>query len=73
MKIHISETSKLLLDKLGGFRCDYRGVFGIEVRISFCINVNVYSNYHIDVILYNIDSYFSICRISSLKWRRSGL
>ena len=31
MKIHISETSKALLDKVGGFRCDYRGTLDIGV------------------------------------------
>ena len=31
MRIHISDTTKHLLDKLGGFRCDYRGLFDIEV------------------------------------------
>ena len=33
MKIHISETSKFLLDKVGGFRCDYRGTLDIGVSL----------------------------------------
>ena len=32
MKIHISGTSKDLLDKVGGFRCEYRGVLDLGVR-----------------------------------------
>ena len=31
MKIHISEESKKLLDKVGGFRCDYRGTLELGV------------------------------------------
>ena len=31
MKIHISGTSKDLLDKVGGFRCEYRGVLDLGV------------------------------------------
>ena len=31
MRILISETTKHVLDKLGGFRCDYRGILDIEV------------------------------------------
>ena len=30
-KIHISEESKKLLDKVGGFRCDYRGTLELGV------------------------------------------
>ena len=32
MKIHISGTSKDLLDKVGGFRCEYRGILDLGVR-----------------------------------------
>ena len=37
MKIHISQTSKTLLDKVGGFRCDYRGSLDIGVSLSIFI------------------------------------
>ena len=30
-RIHISATAKELLDKVGGFRCEYRGVLDIGV------------------------------------------
>ena len=30
-RIHISDTTKHLLDKLGGFRCEYRGVLDLGV------------------------------------------
>ena len=30
-KIHISVDTKLLLDSIGGFRTDYRGLFEIQV------------------------------------------
>ena len=33
MKIHISDTTKQLLDKLGGFRCEYRGILDLGVRL----------------------------------------
>ena len=33
MRIHVSETTKHLLDKVGGFRCDYRGIFDLEVTL----------------------------------------
>ena len=32
MRIHISSESKKLLDKVGGFRCDYRGTLDLGVR-----------------------------------------
>ena len=32
-RIHISETTKHLLVKLGGFRCEYREVLDLEVSI----------------------------------------
>ena len=31
MKIHISVDTKLLLDSVGGFHVDYRGLFEIKV------------------------------------------
>ena len=31
LKIHISEDSKKILDKVGGFRCDYRGTLELGV------------------------------------------
>ena len=31
MRIHISSTSKNLLDKVGGFRCDSRGTLDLGV------------------------------------------
>ena len=31
MRIHISGTSKALLDKVGGFRCEYRGLLDLGV------------------------------------------
>ena len=36
MRIHISSTSKNLLDTVGGFRCDYRGTLdlGVSKRIT---------------------------------------
>ena len=33
MRILISKSSKLLLDKVGGFRCDPRGTLEVGVRI----------------------------------------
>ena len=33
-RIHISDTTKHLLDKLGGFRCEYRGVLDLGVSIQ---------------------------------------
>ena len=33
-RIHISDTTKHLLDKLGGFRCEYRGVLDLGVSIN---------------------------------------
>ena len=33
MRILISETSKRLLDKVGGFRCESRGPLDIKVKI----------------------------------------
>ena len=33
MKIHISATTKQLLDKLGGFSCEHRGVANLGVGI----------------------------------------
>ena len=32
MRIHLSATSKNLLDQVGGFRCEYRGL--LEVGVS---------------------------------------
>ena len=40
MKIHISETTKAFLDKMDGFRCDYRGVFDLGVSLfvhTYCL------------------------------------
>ena len=34
-RIHISDTAKHLLDKLGGFRCEYRGVLDLGVRLNY--------------------------------------
>ena len=34
IRIHISSTSKNLLDKVGGFRCDYRGTLDLGVSKS---------------------------------------
>ena len=34
IRIHISDTTKHLLDKLGGFRCEYRGVLDLGVSIT---------------------------------------
>ena len=44
MKIHISEDSKLLLDTVGGFRCDYRGTLELGVGDTELINevINVF-------------------------------
>ena len=35
MKIHISSETKQLLDSIGGFRIEYRGVFEIKVIASY--------------------------------------
>ena len=35
MRIHISSITKELLDKVGGFRCESRGILDLGVRI-FC-------------------------------------
>ena len=32
MKIHMSSAAKQLLDKVGGFRCEYRGVLDMGVN-----------------------------------------
>jgi hypothetical protein len=34
MRIHISNTTKNLLDKIGGFRCEYRGVLELGVSLN---------------------------------------
>ena len=34
MKIHISSETKQLLDSIGGFRIEYRGVFEIKVKYN---------------------------------------
>ena len=34
MRIHISNTTKHLLDKVGGFRCEYRGVLDVGVSMQ---------------------------------------
>ena len=33
-RIHISETTKDVLDKLGGFRCEYRAVLDLGVCLD---------------------------------------
>ena len=33
MKLQISDTTKQLLDKIGGFRCEHRGV--VDLGVSF--------------------------------------
>ena len=35
MRIHISSTSKALLDKVGGYRCDSRGILDLGVSRGF--------------------------------------
>ena len=41
VRIHISDTTKHLLDKLGGFRCEYRGVLDLGVStIKIILNAN---------------------------------
>ena len=35
MRILISQASKLLLDKVGGFRCDPRGTLDLKVSNEF--------------------------------------
>ena len=44
MRILISETSKRLLDKVGGFRCESRGPLDIKVNI-YNENISEYSKY----------------------------
>ena len=41
MRIHISDTTKHLLDRIGGFRCDYRGIYDIEVIHFFQLIDNI--------------------------------
>ena len=41
VRIHISDTTKHLLDKLGGFRCEYRGVLDLGVS---SINIIIHTN-----------------------------
>jgi hypothetical protein len=58
MKIHISETSKTLLDKVGGFRCDYRG----------SLDIGVSKNHHFQQFSY---SYFLNLSLVA-RWTHSG-
>ena len=37
MKIHISSETKQLLDSIGGFRIEYRGVFEIKVKYNLFV------------------------------------
>ena len=41
MKINISSTTKQLLDKIGGFRCEYYGILDLGVRY---ISVSPFKN-----------------------------
>ena len=50
-RIHISETTKDVLDKLGGFRCEYRAVLDLGVCLK---NLNLKSK----ISLFNTPSFF---------------
>lgn len=40
MKIHISETTKELLDHYGGFETEYRGT--VEIKVWFSVSIKLY-------------------------------
>ena len=40
-RIHISETTKDVLDKLGGFRCEYRAVLDLGVCLDIFRHKNL--------------------------------
>ena len=44
MRIHISGPSKALLDKVGGFRCEYRGLLDLGVSLQLCYNTGGQDN-----------------------------
>ena len=76
-RIHISNTTKHLLDKIGGFRCEYRGI--LELGVS--LNTHILSKLHpftflnnvpiLDIIFYN-DIVDLIYRQETISWRRFG-
>ena len=35
MKVHISDTTKRILDQVGGFSCEYRGILDLGVRVLY--------------------------------------
>ena len=54
MRIHISGTSKALLDTVGGFRCEYRGLLDlgvsfIEVKRKFLYKIFLETLYPIKI------------------------
>ena len=73
-RIHISETTKDVLDKLGGFRCEYRAVLDLGVCLDiFChksliLNImrHLWSNYVF------MQSFIFICRPDNVTWRPFG-
>lgn len=48
MKIHISETTKEILDEIGGFKLEKRGEIEIKVRIFDSNFTQIYFSYHFD-------------------------
>lgn len=46
MKIHLTESTKVLLDEIGGFIMEERGVLEIKVLHNICLNnVASYNSY----------------------------
>lgn len=72
MKIHMSGTSKHLLDKVGGFRCEYRGILDMGVRRLFAIPRRPKQCCFIDKLGLLIVISPLRCRQSRGKWRPSG-
>ena len=50
MRILISQASKQLLDKVGGFRCDPRGTLELPVRTVICISNLSYDPFFVNML-----------------------
>ena len=63
MRIHMSGVSKALLDKVGGFRCEYRGLLDLGVIIFISNPSNIF---------HCSKKYFPIVSLSEATWSRGG-
>ena len=63
MRIHMSGVSKALLDKVGGFRCEYRGLLDLGVIIFISNTSNIF---------HCSKKYFPIVSLSEATWSRGG-